>query len=106
MSVFYDGLAGLDEIHDALLEHNLPTRQHYQLLQIADSTIHHDVLNVILIELPTDIHEHFLIHFHARPNDPTHLSFIKQYSPDIEEKIAAAAAVTRARILEEIKNLT
>jgi hypothetical protein len=101
MSVFYDHLLGLDEIHKAILDLDLPTKQHYHLLKIADSTLHHEVLNVILIEIPQAVHEHFLVAFHDRPHDSNHFEYIKQFSPEIEDKIQAASSETRERILAE-----
>lgn len=103
MSVFYDHLVGLDEIHNELLNFNLPTREHYHLLQIVDSTLHHEVLNVILLEIPQEAHEHFLVEFHNRPADPAHLEFLRQYSPEIEDKISSTANGVKSRILGEIR---
>jgi|SRR3990172_1764295 len=102
MSVFYDHLVSLDEIHNALLEHNLPTKQHYHLLSIADSTFHNEILNTILTEVPTEQHEYFLVEFQNRPDDPNHLVFLKQFSPEIEDKIRHSAIETKAKILAEL----
>ena len=102
MSVFYDHLIGLDEIHNELLDFNLPTREHYHLLKIVDSTLHHEILNVILVEIPKEIHEYFLVEFHNRPDDPAHLDFLRQYSPKIEGKISSRANAVRSKILEEV----
>lgn len=104
MSVFYDHLLGLEDVHNAILELELPTKQHYHLLSLADSTLHHAVLNVILIEIPQAVHEHFLVTFHKNPHDPNHFDYIRQFSPQIEEKIRSSANETRARILEEFQS--
>ncbi|MCH7541415.1 hypothetical protein IH981_01395 [Patescibacteria group bacterium] len=104
MSVFYDHLVNLDEIHNALLQHDLPTTQHYHLLKIADSTFHNDILNVILTEIPTDHHEYFLVEFQNKPDDLNHLVFLKQFSPDIEDKILHTSVETKAKILGELIN--
>ena len=104
MSVFYDHLLGLEDVHNAILELELPTKQHYHLLKLADSTLHHEVLNVILIEIPQAVHEHFLVTFHKNPHDPNHFDYLKQFSPLIEEKIRSTADETRSRILNEFKS--
>jgi len=104
MSVFYDHLVNLDEIHNALLQHDLPTKQHYHLLKIADSTFHNEILNVILAELPTEQHEFFLVEFQNKPDDPNHLVFLKQFSPKIEDKILYTSVETKAKILGELIN--
>src|SRR3989344_5760464 len=104
MSVFYDHLVSLAEINNALLEHNLPTKQHYHLLKIADSTFHNEILNVILTEVPAEHHEYFLVEFQSRPDDPNHLVFLKQFSPEIEDKIRYTAIDTKTKILAELIN--
>ncbi|OGY25770.1 MAG: hypothetical protein A2Z24_01270 [Candidatus Woykebacteria bacterium RBG_16_44_10] len=103
MSVFYDHLVGLDDIHNEILEFDLPTRQHYHLLQIVDSTLHHEILNVILLEIPVEVHEHFLVEFNNRPHDPAHLDYLKLFSPEIEDKIRSRANLTKAKIIEELQ---
>jgi len=105
MSVFYDHLVGLDDLHNEILDFELPTRQHCHLLAIADSTLHHEVLNVILVEIPNEVHEYFLVEFKNRPEDPAHLEFLKQYNPEIEDKIRTAANNTKLRLIEEIRGL-
>jgi len=105
MSVFYDHLVGLDDIHNEILEFDLPTRQHYHLLQIVDSTLHHEVLNVILLEIPVAVHEHFLVEFNNRPDDPAHLDYLKLFRPNIEDKIREAADGTKTRLIQEISSL-
>jgi len=104
MSVFYDHLVSLDEVHNALLGHNLPTKQHYHLLKIADSTFHNEILNTILTEVPAEHHEYFLVEFRNRPDDPNHLVFLKQFSPEIEDKIRYTAIDTKTKILAELIN--
>jgi hypothetical protein len=105
VSVFYDHLLGLDEIHQELLGFELPSKQHYHLLKIADSALHHDVLNLILIELPQSHHEYFLYEFHNDPENGAHLDYVRQFSPEIETKIQQVAHGTKKRILDEIKGL-
>ena len=51
MSVFYDHLVGLDELHSELADFELPFKDHYELLNQADSILHNEILNVILIIL-------------------------------------------------------
>jgi hypothetical protein len=106
MSVFYDPLINLKEINSQLLALNLPTKQHYHLLKLADSTLHHDVLNSILINLPPTHHEYFLVELHSAPNSSSHLDYLKQFSSDIEDIIKLTALRTKARLLREIRELT
>ena len=106
MSVFYDSLTGLEDVHTKLLYLNLPTKQHYHLLKLADSTLHHDILNSILLNLPSTHHEYFLVEFHSSPSSSSHLEYLKRFSSDIEDIIKLTALRTKVRLLREIRNLT
>ena len=105
MSVFYDHLVGLDELHNELADFGLPFKDHYDLLNQADSTLHNEVLNVILIILPVDYHENFLKGFNERPHDQQHLVFLRQFDPGIDEKIQETAKKTKERIKEDVKKV-
>lgn len=103
MSVFYDDLLGLDEVHSEFLTHKLPHNEHYELLGIVDSTLHNEVLNLILMELPKNKHEYFLVEFKKDPSNKAHLDFIKGHSPLIEKKIKQLAKEVKAQALATIK---
>lgn len=102
MSLFYDHLVGLEEVHNHLLDLNLPTKEHWELLEIIDSTINHEILNIILIELPKQHHEAFLIAFKKAPHDKKHLKFLKKHAPEIEDKISQVAIELKSRIIDNI----
>lgn len=102
MSVFYDHLVGLDEIHNELTEMDLSFKQHYELLNLIDSILHQEVLNVILIVLPLEHHDNFLQEFSARPHDSFHLDYLRDFDPAIEEKISQAAQEAKGKIRKVI----
>lgn len=107
MSVFYDHLTSLDELHQELLELNLPTKEHYNLVNLIDSTLHHEVLTICLDCLPMEHHENFILHFNQEPSDQEILVYLKQLDPEIENKIATRSTEVREKIkkhLKEVKN--
>ena len=105
MSVFYDHLVGLDDIHSELADYNLSFREHYDLLNTVDSALNHAVLNVILLILPVEYHEYFVKEFNDRPADQNHLTFLRQFDPEIDGKIKATADNVKGRIKEDLKKV-
>lgn len=105
MSVFYDHLVGLDDIHNELADFDLSFKQHYDLLNLVDSILHHEVLNIILVILPADHHESFLKDFNNRPDDQEHLVFLRQFDPEVDGKIVEAANRAKTKIKENIKKV-
>lgn len=102
MSVFYDHLVGLDDLHQELVTLNLTTQEHYQLLNLIDSTLHHEVLAVCLDCLPIAHHESFILQFSKEPNDQSLLGHLKNLDPAIEEKIAAKSVEVKDRLKKDI----
>lgn len=105
MSVFYDHLIGLDEIHNDLSEFDLPFKDHYDLLNQVDSILHNEVLDVILVILPVEHHENFLTEFNNRPDDQEHLVFLRQFDPEVDRKIQEKAHTAKTKIKEDIKKV-
>ncbi|MEX0616187.1 MAG: hypothetical protein WD231_00065 [Candidatus Woykebacteria bacterium] len=105
MSVFYDHLVGLDDLHSDLAQYNLSFKEHYVLLNQIDSALHHEVLNVILLVLPVEHHEHFLVQFNSRPADQALLSFLRSFDPQIDGKIKETAERKKAKIKEDLKKV-
>lgn len=105
MSVFYDHLINLEDLHQELLEFKLAVGEHYQLLQLADSALHHEVVGVCLDCLPTEHHEHFLVKFKDQPNDPGLLVFLKERDPEIENKIRAKSTEVKDRIRKDLRQV-
>src|SRR3990172_4188271 len=102
MSVFYDHLINLDDLHQELLEFKLAVGEHYQLLQLADSALHHEVVGVCLDCLPIEQHENFLLQFKNQPNDPEILVLLKENDPEIENKIRAKSTEVKEKIRKDL----
>lgn len=105
MSVFYDHLVGLDELHQELAVLNLPTQEHYHLLNLIDSTIHHEILSVCLDCLPIEHHESFIVQFSKEPNDQSLLAHLKNMDPTIEEKIATRSSEVKEKLKKDIRSV-
>ena len=105
MSVFYDHLINLEELHQELLDFNFAVKEHYQLLQLADSTLHHEIVGVCLDCLPPEHHEYFLLRFKEQPNDPQILVFLKERDPEIESKIRSKSTEVKERIRKDLRQV-
>lgn len=101
--IFYDHLVDVEEITRGLKKYVLQKEEYDELLQIADETLHHHVLNVILTHLPKEKHEIFLENFYAAPHDPKLLDFLKNEGlVEIESKIQSEVKKVKEEILAEI----
>lgn len=102
--IFYDHLIGLEEISLELKGYSLQAEEYEELVKIADETLHHHVLNVILTHLPKEKHRFFLETFYTTPHDKKLLDFLKkEATPEIESKIIAEAKKVKDEILSEIR---
>lgn len=102
--IFYDHLVGLKEISIELKGYSLQSEEYEELVKIADETLHHHVLNIILTHLPKEKHQFFLETFHTTPHDEKLLEFLKkEATPEIEKAIKKEAQKVKKEILSEIK---
>lgn len=103
--IFYDHLVLREEISAELDGYELTVDEREEIERLADETLHHEVLNVILEKLPESKHKKFLTHFHKNPSDPELLVELKKDIGDIEEEIQKIAAQVKKEILAEIKRV-
>ncbi len=102
--VFYDHLVLIEEVITELDLHELDPDDREELIRLADENLHHQVIDLILRELPKPKHEFFLDHFQKAPDDEKLLTFLKrEISDEIEEKIKIEAARVKKEILAEIR---
>lgn len=102
--IFYDHLVIREEIIQELDKYVLTVEEREELIRLADETLHHQVLNVILSHLPKEKHPEFLTKFHRSPGDETILEYLKvETSVDIEKEIREEAERVKKEILAEIK---
>lgn len=101
--IFYDHLVIREDIEIELDRYKIDLNDREEILRLADETLHHEVLNVILTKLPKEKHHQFLTHFHKNPADPKLLTDLKKDIADIEEEIKKVAARVKKEILSEVK---
>lgn len=103
MNVFYDHLVSIHDLHIEFDRLDLPVAERNELMKLADSTIHHEVFDLIMVELPEDRKAVFLEVFSTDPSDPELLKMVKTHIPDAEEKIKSRAARVKEELTKEIR---
>ena len=102
--VFYDHLIVLQEVITVIDAHSVDPQEREELIDLADQTLHHHTLNVILNHLPKEHHQSFLSRFYEKPHDETLMQFLKEnIVADIEKEIKIQADRVKKEILAEIK---
>lgn len=102
--VFYDHLVLIEEVVTELDIHELDPNDREELIRLTDENLHHQVLNLILKELPKNKHEFFLDHFQKSPEDEKLLLYLRrEIGEEIEDRIKVEAAKVKREILDEIK---
>jgi hypothetical protein len=102
MTLFYDHLIDLPAL-DAELAAYLPDpTERAEVLTLVDQTLHHVVMDTIFTAIPVDQHEVFLVRFHEQPDAPTHLEYLRQYQPEIEDQIRLAAEASKRQFIDTI----
>ena len=102
--IFYDHLVMREEIVEELGRYKIDAVELDELIQLANETLHHHVLDVILTHLPKEKHEEFLTKFHQAPHDEKLLEYLRvETGIDIEGKIKERAQIAKKELLAEIK---
>ncbi len=101
--IFYDHLIFFEEITAELDNYQISVEERREISSLADETMHHRILNVILKNLPKEKHEAFVRRLHQAPHDRNLLEDLKKDAADIEKKITAEAKKVRKEIIAEIK---
>lgn len=102
--IFYDHLVYREEITAVLDQNKLTIDEREELVRIVDEHLHHNVLDVILKNLPKEKHEEFLANFHRSPHDEELLKYLKkEIKADIEEEIKKVSKQVKEEILREIR---
>lgn len=102
-SVFYDHLITIHDLHVEFDRLEIPVLERGELMRLADSTVHHEVFDLLMIEIPEQHHKEFLEKFSEDPGDPSLLTFIKEKSPGIEDKIKNRIEKVKQDLLKETK---
>jgi hypothetical protein len=100
MTIFYDNLINLHELNLEFDRLEVPFENRRELIDLADSTIHHEIFDLIMIELPKTHHAIFLKYFSDDPSSLEILGWLRGHIPDVEEKIR----IRGSQIKEDFKN--
>ncbi len=98
--LFYDHLIIIEEI-EAVVGNDK------KILDLVDTALQHEILDVIFTYLPREKHEEFLHKFHRAPHDIGLLQYLKDNSAvNIELAILDRANKTKRKVLAEVKKHT
>lgn len=101
--LFYDHLVEWKKLDDVLLSLELDKEERMTLLELAEESIHTEVLILIFEELPREHHEEFLLAFHAAPHDVMHVMYLRGKGiDDIEHRIHLRALEIIEDLIESI----
>ena len=104
MNVFYDHLVNLHELHITFDEVGIPLKHRKALIEMADSTMHHEIFDLLMIEIPSEHKTYFLEIFSDDPSDVRILEWLKSKVPDVENKIKNRAEEVKTNLKNEVRN--
>lgn len=105
MNVFYDHLINIHDLHIELDRYELSTEERNELMKLADSAVHHEVFDLLMIELPEEHKVVFLERFATDPSDPELMEFIKSHIPQAEDKIKARSDKVKKDLTEKLREM-
>lgn len=103
MKAFYDHLVNIHELHIEFDRLDVPIEDRNEMVGLADSAVHHEVFDLLMVEIPEAHREIFLESFSNDPGDDTILVFLKRRVPDIEEKIRSRAEEVKRFFIEDVR---
>lgn len=103
MNIFYDNLINIHELHLEFDRFEIPFEDRRELIDLADSAIHHEIFDLIMVELPEDHHDTFLQQFSADPSNVEILGWLRGHVPDVEEKIRARGHQVKEDLKAEMR---
>lgn len=105
MNVFYDHLINIHDLHIEFDKLDLSVPDRNELIRLADSSVHHEVFDLIMIELPQQHRQVFLELLSADPGDPVIMTLASRHIPSVEEKIKARVSKLVNEFTEEVRKL-
>lgn len=103
MAYFYSHLVEIDSITLALDEMNLSDSQKKHLASLIDSTIHHEILDIIFSNLPEGDKEMLMNKIKNDPEDKEIMKILNEKVENIEEEIKEAVSKLKVQLHEDIK---
>lgn len=103
MAYFYSHLVEIDSITLALDEMNLSDTQKKHLASLIDSTIHHEVLDIIFSKLSLKDKEMLMHKIKKNPEDKEIMKILNEKVDNIESDIKEAVIKLKMQLHEDIK---
>jgi hypothetical protein len=102
MKIFYDNLVNLHDLHVEFDRLDVPVEEREELVNLADSAMHHEIFDLIMFEVPDEHREIFLESFGNDPSDESILVFLRIRVPGIEDKIRQRAEAVKRSFIEDL----
>lgn len=102
MKYFYTHLVEIESVTEELDQLDLSEKERHHLAQLADSSIHHTILDVVLSKLSETDKKIFLSHL----KDDDHQKiwqFLNEKADNIEEEIQEVAQELKEQLRKDIK---
>jgi hypothetical protein len=106
MNVFYDHLVNIHELHLEFDKLDVPLSHRNELIKMADSTVHHEIFDLLMIEVPNEHRAYFLEIFSTDPSENHILEFLKDKVPGIEQKIQDRAQLVKEDLVKKMKEIS
>jgi hypothetical protein len=106
MNVFYDHLANVYELHLEFDKLGVPLKNRGELIKLADTAIHHEIFDLIMVEIPEHHRTYFLETFSDDPSNPVILELLKEKVPGIEGKISERAEAVKGQFINEMRKIS
>lgn len=104
-SVFYDHLINIHELHLEFDRLNIPVKDRNELMEMADSTVHHEVFDLVMVEIPSEHKTYFLELFSTDPGHPELFTFVSGKIPDFETKVKDRINMVKDELINEVRKL-
>lgn len=104
MTIFYKQFLTLQNLETQLDSKNLGVQEKDQLMQIVISSLHHEVITLILSQLPLHSHQIFLLLIKTEPQNPKLWEWLEERIKGIKEKIAKQIKTVEQEFMEELKD--
>ena len=102
--VFYSHLISFDDLSADLSTLEISEDEKKHLLEIASSSVHYELINTALSNLPKEHKKDFLLHIHNEDHDKA-WNLLRDKTEGIEEKLKKTAKILKEEFKKDIKNL-
>lgn len=103
MKYFYSHLVKIEQISTKMDELDLTAGQKKHLAELIDSTIHQEILDLVLSKLPEEEKMNFLVMLRDNPDDTKLLEFLNSKVDKIDQQIEEVADRLVKELHEDIE---